>query len=131
MEDILVSIKKCCDSVDFELDRYLHYTENNYQNALLYTLAAEFPSEYILGREVPLTYKLSNGFIFGTGRIDILIETPERIVILELKANVDCKYLKKFSAQTLRYVKHYPTDKPKHGVCIIFGSCSPIIKVLP
>ena len=131
MDVIIKQIRKCCEHVDFELDRYLHYTENNYQNALLHTLRTEFPMDFILGREVPLTYKLSNGFIFGTGRIDILIETPKFVLILELKANVDCKYLKKFSAQTLRYVKHYPTDKIKRGICIIFGSCSPIIKVLP
>ena len=131
MDEIIIKIKKCCDQVDFELDRYLHYTENNYQNALLHTLATEFPSNYILGREVPLTYKMSDGHIFGTGRIDILLETPELVVILELKANVDCKYLKKFSSQTLRYVKHYPTHKKKKGMCIIFGSGSPIIKVLP
>ena len=131
MDRLVTTIQTCCDIVDSELERDLHYTENNYQNALLHTLRNKFPSNYILGREVPLVYKLSDGFIFGAGRIDILVETPEFVLILELKAQVDCKYLKKFSSQTLRYVKHYNTDKPKRGMCIIFGSCSPILKLLP
>ena len=124
-------LHRCCLEVDSELDRSLSYTEANYQNALLHLLRAALPAKSTLCKEVPLTYRLSDGFVFGSGRIDILYETEDTVFILELKSNVDCKWLKKFTGQTMRYVHHYPTTKQKIGIVIIFGTCSPIIKVLP
>ena len=121
----------CCKLVDSELDRTLNYTESNYQNALLHMLRSHTNPNTILCKEVSLTYKLSDGFVFGSGRIDILCETSDVVYILELKNNVDCKWLKKFTGQTLRYVKHYNTLKKRVGILIIFGTCSPIIKLLP
>ena len=121
----------CCKLVDSQLDRSLNYTESNYQNALLHLLETHTDQNTILCKEVSLTYKLSDGFVFGSGRIDILCETGDNVYILELKNNVDCKWLKKFTGQTLRYVKHFNTNKKKVGILIIFGTCSPIIKVLP
>ena len=116
--------------VDQELNRSLLYTENNYQNALIHFLNP-LP-ETAVSREVHISYKLSDGYVFGSGRADIVCETTDTIYILELKANTDYKWIKKFSGQTLRYVNHYGGTKTIVGILILFNcNCSPIIKVFP
>jgi len=120
-----------CKRADEELDRNLNYTESNYQNALLHYLRKAVPDEMVCAKEVSVTYKLSDGFCFGGGRIDIICEDATSCWILELKAHADRRMIARFSGQTNRYVKHYPTSVPKCGILIIFGSCSPIVKVLP
>ena len=132
MKEFLPLLKKATEYVDRELDRCLLYTENNYQTCLLYTLKNLQPN-LIVNREVHVNYRLSDQFIFGSGRIDILVETDTHAFILELKANVDCKYVRKYQAQTRRYVQHYETSKIKQGILIVFNSnCAqnPLLKIL-
>ena len=111
----LDKLKLAVETVDFELDRCLLFTETNYQNALIHTLYKLLDNTFVVGREVHISYRLSDSFIFGSGRADIICESDDQCFILELKASVDCKYLKKFCSQTRRYVKHYQTNKKKLG----------------
>ena len=131
MDEFLKILKQSTDAVDTELDRGLLYSENNYQNALIMFLKDFLGEDVAVNREVHINYRLSNGYIFGSGRADIICETKDSVYILELKANSDYKWLKKFSGQTERYVQHYESTKQIYGILILFGNCSPIIKVLP
>jgi DNA-binding sugar fermentation-stimulating protein len=126
-------LQKCCKHVHEELDPTLVYTESNYQNSLVHYLLQSMPKGTHVMKETTVLYRLSDGFVFGSGRIDILCETSDMCFILELKANVDQqrKYCSRFSGQTSRYVKHFPTTKTKQGILVLFSSCTPILKALP
>ena len=124
-------LKEAVDTVDFELDRCMMYTETNYQNALIHCLN-DLLTNTAVCREVHISYRLSDGYIFGSGRADIICEQEEVVYILELKVSCDSKYLKKYCGQTQRYIKHYITSKKKVGILILFNcGSSPFIKVLP
>ena len=124
------TLQHCTKLVDNELDRSLLYTESNYQTALLHFLKLNLPKTAI-SREVHINYKLSDGTTFGSGRADIICENEDTVFVLELKANTDYKWFKKFSGQTERYVKHFETSKKIIGILVLFGNCSPILKILP
>ena len=129
-------IQLCCDQTDKELDRNHAYTESNYQNALLHFLLSnqDFRSRYNVMREVHINYKLSDGFVFGHGRADIILDSPKISYILELKANVgsDTRHLRKYIEQCRRYMHNYSFDKPSSkviGFVVVFNSgCGPIFK---
>ena len=114
-------LKIAVTAVDKELDRTLYFTESNYQNALIHLLNRKLP-EVSVNREVHINYKLKDGYVFGSGRADIVLESSTHVIILELKVSVDCKYIRKFIGQTLRYIRNYPTTKKVQGVLIIFNS---------
>lgn len=131
MEEFLKSLDAATKKVDKELNRSLLYSENNYQNALIHYLNGLLTNTAV-SREVHISYQLSDGFVFGSGRADIVCETEKNVFILELKVNSDYKWIKKHSGQTLRYVRHYPGQKKIVGILILFNcNCSAIIKVLP
>ena len=132
MEEFIKKIKKATRSVDKELDRALYFTESNYQSALLHFFQLQLPSDVSVNREVHINYSLTDGHIIGSGRADIILENSTHSYILELKSNVDIKYLRKYIGQTLRYVRNYKTNKTKIGVLIVFNShChEPLVKIL-
>ena len=132
LKSFMSILQKCCMYTHKELDPVLVYTESNYQNTLVHYLIKSMP-EANVQKEIQVIYRLSDGFIFGNGRMDIVVETKNTCFILELKSNVDAarKYNSRFSGQTNRYVKHFETQKKKHGILVIFSNCSPIIKSLP
>ena len=124
------TLRQCATLVDNELEKTLHYTESNYQTALIHFLKKKLPNSSI-SREVHINYKLSCGTTFGSGRADIICEDKDSVWVLELKANSDYKWMKKFTGQTERYVRHFKTDKNICGILVLFGNCTPILKVLP
>jgi hypothetical protein len=132
LKSFMSILQKCCKYCQEELDPVLVYTESNYQNTLVHYLIKSMP-EANVQKEIQVIYRLSDGFIFGNGRMDIVVETKNTCFILELKSNVDAarKYNSRFSGQTNRYVQHFETQKKKYGILVIFSNCSPIIKSLP
>ena len=124
-------IRLCCDLVDRQLNRTHSYSESNYQNALIHYLLSNSDPKTTICREVNIVYRLANGFVFGSGRADIIIESEKDCFILELKANVDGKHIKKYFGQCARYVKHYRTNLKKTGLIVLFNcNCKPIIQML-
>ena len=129
------AIKQCIQSVEKNLEQRLHYSEANYQNALIHFLQkSEVLKTYNVMREIVVSYKLSDNFVFGHGRMDILLENDTTSIIMELKAGVgsESKNMRKYFAQCSRYMTHYETTNNKIGYVIIFNSgCSAILKKLP
>ena len=128
-------LKSCCKTTDEELDNLHGYSESNYQNALIHFLLSndDFKTRFNVLKEVHINYQMSNGFIFGNGRADIILENNNCCYILELKANVgtDSRHLRKYVEQCRRYTHNYSLIKtcPVKGYVIIFNSgCCPIIK---
>ena len=113
---------------DQALDKTQCYSERCYQNVLLYFLK---DLDAVVSKEVNIPFKLDCGFTFGYGKADIVIETEEFVFILELKANVDLRYSKKYAGQVLKYAEHFQSAKPRIPYLVIFGPSSPIIKRLP
>ena len=123
---------KCCKLTDQELTRSHAYSESNYQAALSHFLQKELSDDFTVSREVHIPYRLSDGFVYGSGRADIICEdrAERNCYILELKANVDGRVLKKYYGQLSRYTKHHPCEYKKTGVVVLFNSNSePTVKV--
>lgn len=115
-------IKCTIDETCKLLDTNLLYLENHYRNVLAYMLLKRLP-DYSISQEVPINYCLKNGFVFGYGRIDIVLENIDNIYILELKANVSTKQMNvdKYLGQLRRYLHHLNSPKNKVGMLIIFN----------
>jgi GxxExxY protein len=95
------------------------YKEASYQCVLQHLLEKE---EFIVRSEVGVVYKLSDGFCFGHGRIDLVVthtQTAE-VFILELKANVRPN-LRAHLGQLSRYLRHYRSPVT-HGLLLYFNS---------
>ena len=103
-------LKNACVKTDQSLEKSLYYSEYNYQNVLLHFLAYEFPHQ-VISKEVSIPFKLDDGFTFGYGRADIIIESEEFIFILELKAHVDMRFCRKYCGQILKYAQHLQSEK--------------------
>lgn len=116
-------IKSAIDEICELLDTNLLYLENHYRTALAHILSKRLP-EYSISQEVPINYNLSDGFIFGYGRMDIILENEQNIYILELKANVSMKQcnMDKYISQIRRYLHHLDSIKNKIGMLIIFNA---------
>ena len=103
------------------------YLETHYQSVLAHFIQQEM-KDWVVSREVNLSYQLPDGFVFGFGRIDLVVENKDECIILELKANVSTKecYLIKHMAQLRRYLRHYPKKKKSlRGMLVVFspGEC--------
>ena len=95
------------------------YKEAAYQSVLKHLLEKE---DFVVCSEVGVVYKLSDGFCFGHGRIDLVVtHTPTaECFILELKANVRPN-LRAHLGQLSRYLHHYRSPVT-HGILIYFNS---------
>ena len=83
----------------------------------------------VVSLEVNLPYQTTDGFCFYNGRMDVVVETQHQYIILELKAHIDKnRGYKNALGQTKRYVSNTRTDKELHGMLIIFGGLSPVIR---
>jgi hypothetical protein len=125
------ALQIACTKTDNSLEKGLFYSEFNYQNVLLYFLIKELPSNVILSREVNIPFALDNGFAFGYGKADIVVESDSFVFILELKANVDMRYSRKYCGQVLKYAEHFNSMKTRIPYLIVFGPTTPIVKRLP
>lgn len=102
----LQKIKNCVAKTSLEL-KDAPYLENHYQNVLIHKL---INCNFVVSREVVVAYKLPNNFVFGHGRIDVLLETEKVIYILELKIQAK---LATAVGQLKRYMIHIPNPNRK------------------
>jgi hypothetical protein len=105
------------------------YLEAHYQNVLAHLLETDF--EVTL--ELPVPLKLSDGFLFGMGRIDLFVKhrvTGQKF-ILELKANqlFSARNLQKATGQLDRYLTHCGHEAT--GVLVFFGLVNSGYKIIP
>lgn len=114
---MIQKIREICKNIINDIDHTLFYSEYCYQSLLDSRLTqAGFTSE----REVRVEFKTKDDIVYGFGLIDILIETESHLYILELKANH--RYMKrKAICQTQRYLLHYPTEKEKFGLVVLYN----------
>ena len=70
-----------------------------------------------------MAYRLPDGLVFGSGRIDIQFETPQSIYILELKVQAK---IQSVIGQLKRYMVHYPNPSRKtiRGCIVSFNHCN-------
>ena len=105
MEEIK-KIKQCVAATAQDL-KDAPYLESHYQNVLIHKLIAK---GFVVSREVVVAYKLLNNYVFGQGRIDVLVETNKFIYILELKIQAK---LAQAVGQLKRYMIHIPNPNGK------------------
>ena len=78
-----------------------------------------------VNREVICNFVV-NKIRFGWGKIDLLVRTPDEIIIIELKANI----LKKNKAvnQLKKYLTHFKSSKKKvRGILAMYNCGCPIL----
>ena len=121
-------IKEATVWVSKKLAGPYEYKENHYQNTLSYALQKR---GCVVSAEENLTYTIQDGehhVVIGYGRMDLKIITPDsKVFILELKVAETLKYLKSYSGQLRRYLRHYPHAAV--GVLIVFNS-TPVPNIL-
>ena len=83
------------------------YRESCYQKVLGHLLRPHFKVHL----EVPVTFRLSDNFVYGTGRIDLVCKHKESddTFVIEIKANVK-EHILAHIGQLARYCKHYSCD---------------------
>ena len=112
LSDITETAKECA-----RLLKHASYREAAYQAVLGHLLKK---AGYKVKLEVGVVYRLPDGFVFGHGRLDMLVtntETNEHF-ILELKANVRPN-IQLHMGQLSRYLEHRPEDAT--GLLIYFN----------
>ena len=95
------------------------YREQAYQMVLMHLLQKE---GFHVRSEVGVVYKLSDGFCFGHGRLDLICTDPKNkeTYILELKAQVRPNQ-RQHLGQLARYMHHYNGDVTG-GMLLYFNS---------
>lgn len=124
MEEIFCQLRVIVQQVTKLLTPSLDYNENHYQSVLVRELQhCNIFNSYQISTEVVIPYQLEDGFTFGYGRADIILQNSKRCIIIELKAGVTVKHpqISKYKAQVSKYVKHYQNTRRKHGIVIIFN----------
>lgn len=126
MEDVLCQLRVIVQQVTSLLPPMFDYNETHYQAVLERELLKSKPfNSYDISSEVVIPYQLPDGFNFGFGRADLILEdrNANRCIIIELKAGVSAKFqqMNKYKSQVRKYVKHYHTKCNKWGVLIIFN----------
>ena len=121
-------IKKAVARTHLELNSDYGYQEKHYQSVLCHYIRKMIP-DAVVSLEVNLPYQTTDGFCFYNGRMDVVVETTNKYIILELKAHIDKnRGFKNAIGQTKRYVSNTRTDKELHGMLIIFGGLSPVVR---
>ena len=120
--DLQVVVKR----VTALLPRELDYNETHYQKVLARELKlCDRFKNFEISTEVNIPYTLHDGFTFGFGRADIILENRalQECIILELKASVSTQWknMQKFASQVNKYVHHHQTSSRKKGIVIIFN----------
>ena len=115
MDDIIDCVKKTA-----LLLKDAMYLETHYQRVLAHLLQKK---DHVISTEVHVAYKLPDGLIFGSGRIDLLFETTQAIYILELKVHAK---IQSVVGQLKRYMVHYPNPSQKtiRGCVVSFNHCN-------
>jgi hypothetical protein len=85
----------------------------------------------VVSLEVNLPYRTTDGFCFYNGRMDVVVETETKYIILELKAHLDKRNgFNSAIGQTKRYISNARTDKELFAMLIVFGGLSPVVRYL-
>lgn len=124
MEELFCQLRVIVQQVTKLLTPSLDYNENHYQTVMVRELQnCETFNSYQISTEVVIPYQLDDGFTFGYGRADIILQNSKRCIIIELKAGVTVKHpqILKYKAQVSKYVKHYRNSRVKNGVVIVFN----------
>ena len=90
------------------------YLESQYQKVLGHLLIQRHMN---VSSEVHIAYKLPDGFVFGSGRIDLMFETDTEMYIIELKVQGK---IATTVGQLKRYMVHI--DNPQQKIirgCIV------------
>ena len=123
-------IKRAVDRTHTELNPEHGYQERHYQTVLQHYIRKFLPDS-VTSLEVNIPYRTTDGFVFHSGRMDIVVETETEYIILELKANIDmARSFKRAVGQTKRYLTHARSDKIISGMLVVFGGLSPLVRYL-
>ena len=97
--------------------KHASYREHAYQAVLGHLLKK---AGYKVELEAGVVYRLPDGFVFGHGRLDMLVTDAENTesFILELKANVRPN-IQSHLGQLSRYLEHRPEEAT--GILIYFN----------
>ena len=98
-----------------------HYNESNYHKAFAHLLQKNLPLYYSVSMEVPIPCQLPDGFVFGYGRADVVVESKDHVYIIELKVSHSDKRGPCGMHQLRRYMYHYQTTKKKRSLLVNFG----------
>jgi hypothetical protein len=121
-------IKNAVERTNLELNNEYGYLEKHYQSVLCHYIRKSMP-DAVVSLEVNLPYRTTDGFCFYNGRMDVVIETETKYIILELKANMDKRNgFKSAIGQTKRYISNVRTNKELFAMLIIFGGLSPVVR---
>ena len=121
-------IEKAIKQTYKELPSLLGYKESIHQKVLEHYLHKHVP-DCSISKEVTITYKTSDGFVYAYGRMDLVLETLEEYIILELKANINFRAKQlECIAQLSRYMVHAQSEKKVRGMLIVFGNHEPIVR---
>ena len=105
------------------LNSGLGYSESCYSTLLKHILTKK---GYVVRQEVLIPFIITDPsdqekINFGFGRADLVVETDQHIIIIELKANVG--RIESAKNQLRRYILHYPhSDKHKLGLLLMFNA---------
>lgn len=114
--------RKAITKTHVELPCSYKYKESHYQKALEHYIHKFIPGVTI-SKEVTISFKTSDGFVFAYGRMDLVVETETEYIILELKANINIhNKLNDVKAQLSRYMIHAETTKKVTGLIVSFGN---------
>jgi hypothetical protein len=120
-------IVKAIQRTHKELHGGFKYKEAHYQKALEHYIHKTIPG-IVISKEVQVTYKTTDGFVFGYGRMDLVLETDTQYIIIELKAHINMGQKRdEVKAQLARYMIHADTNKKVRGVIAAFGTRPPMI----
>ena len=123
-------IKDAVERTHLELNNEYGYLEKHYQSVLCHYIRKFLPNA-VVSLEVNLPYRTTDGFCFYNGRMDIVIETQTKYIILELKANLDKRNgFNSAIGQTKRYISNVHTNKELFAMLIVFGGLSPVVRYL-
>ena len=113
------TITRTARTVNKILPHAYHYSESNYHKVFVHLLRKSLPLCSV-SKEVPIPYQLPDGFVFGYGRADVVVESEECVYIIELKVSYSDKRPCGMH-QLRRYMHHYQTTKKKRSLLVILG----------
>ena len=128
MQELYSQLQGVVERVIKLLPQSYDYNETHYQKVLAHELRkCDAFSSFEISQEVVIPYHLSDGFVFGYGRADLILldHMANSCIIIELKASVGIKFnqMEKYRAQLRKYMRHYHTRFRKKGVLIVFNPC--------
>ena len=118
--EVRTLVEQCINKTSEQLKNEI-YLEASYHNVLAHYLrqTGKFINVHC---EYNINYRLPDGYVFGIGRADIVLETAQILFIIEVKASTSTKSLSGAIGQLNRYARHIdnPAKKEIDGLVISF-----------